>query len=127
MGDRADGGSECCNAIKKDTQPIDWMSYGASDEARTRNRHPTNSRWEFAGTLPDLGFERAHSARVEVATSRAKENPRPIGQGLIGASDEARTRYLHLGKVALYQMSYTRNSELYYSTNLACVNSFFEN
>ena len=28
--------------------------------------------------------------------------------GKIGASDEARTRYLHLGKVALYQMSYTR-------------------
>ena len=27
---------------------------------------------------------------------------------LIGAGDEARTRYLHLGKVALYQMSYTR-------------------
>ena len=26
-----------------------------------------------------------------------------------GASDEARTRYLHLGKVALYQMSYSRN------------------
>ena len=25
-----------------------------------------------------------------------------------GAADEARTRYLHLGKVALYQMSYTR-------------------
>ena len=29
----------------------------------------------------------------------------------IGASDEARTRYLHLGKVALYQMSYTRNDK----------------
>ncbi len=28
---------------------------------------------------------------------------------LIGAGDEARTRYLHLGKVALYQMSYTRS------------------
>ena len=27
----------------------------------------------------------------------------------LGAGDEARTRYLHLGKVALYQMSYTRN------------------
>ena len=25
-----------------------------------------------------------------------------------GADDEARTRYLHLGKVALYQMSYIR-------------------
>ncbi len=28
----------------------------------------------------------------------------------IGANDEARTRYLHLGKVALYQMSYIRNN-----------------
>ena len=27
----------------------------------------------------------------------------------VGAEDEARTRYLHLGKVALYQMSYVRN------------------
>ena len=27
---------------------------------------------------------------------------------LPGADDEARTRYLHLGKVALYQMSYIR-------------------
>ena len=27
---------------------------------------------------------------------------------VFGADDEARTRYLHLGKVALYQMSYIR-------------------
>ena len=27
---------------------------------------------------------------------------------LFGAGDEARTRYLHLGKVALYRMSYAR-------------------
>ena len=27
---------------------------------------------------------------------------------LFGADDEARTRYLHLGKVALYRMSYAR-------------------
>ena len=33
----------------------------------------------------------------------------PLGYGTIyGADDEARTRYLHLGKVALYQMSYIR-------------------
>ena len=32
-----------------------------------------------------------------------------------GAADEARTRYLHLGKVALYQMSYGRISQLLYS------------
>ena len=29
---------------------------------------------------------------------------------LHGAGDEARTRYLDLGKVALYQMSYTRGT-----------------
>ena len=30
---------------------------------------------------------------------------------LFGAGDEARTRYLHLGKVALYQMSYARGTK----------------
>ena len=30
------------------------------------------------------------------------------GNSLAGAGNEARTRYLHLGKVALYQMSYAR-------------------
>ena len=29
---------------------------------------------------------------------------------LYGAGNEARTRYLHLGKVALYQMSYARGT-----------------
>ena len=36
---------------------------------------------------------------------------KPVQTGLslfFGAADEARTRYLHLGKVALYQMSYGR-------------------
>ena len=35
-----------------------------------------------------------------------KKTPRRVV--LSGAADEARTRYLHLGKVALYQMSYGR-------------------
>ena len=39
-----------------------------------------------------------------------------------GASDEARTRYLHLGKVALYQMSYTRGNKVYYSRTCHKVN-----
>ena len=38
-----------------------------------------------------------------------KKKPFPFGNGYYGAGDEARTRYLHLGKVALYRMSYTRN------------------
>ena len=33
-------------------------------------------------------------------------------RGVVGADDEARTRYLNLGKVALYQMSYIRRKEL---------------
>ena len=40
-----------------------------------------------------------------------------------GADDEARTRYLHLGKVALYQMSYVRvfvfRNVDYYSVSLS--------
>ena len=35
---------------------------------------------------------------------------------LFGAGDEARTRYLDLGKVALYQMSYARKRKIDYST-----------
>ena len=31
--------------------------------------------------------------------------------GFYGAGDEARTRYLHLGKVALYRMSYARTEQ----------------
>ena len=37
-----------------------------------------------------------------------KKIPNTLCSGF-GADDEARTRYLHLGKVALYRMSYIRN------------------
>ncbi len=36
---------------------------------------------------------------------------------LSGAADEARTRYLHLGKVALYQMSYSRIKSVFFTKN----------
>ena len=42
-----------------------------------------------------------------------------------GAGDEARTRYLHLGKVALYQMSYTRMNKVYYSKDSKFVKPYF--
>ena len=44
------------------------------------------------------------------------KTPVQTDRSFSGASDEARTRYLHLGKVALYQMSYTRNNRCYYNT-----------
>ena len=54
--------------------------------------------------------------RFELGVELLQSSALPLGYGTgwsrtlqkIGASDEARTRYLHLGKVALYQMSYAR-------------------
>ncbi len=40
--------------------------------------------------------------------NRTQETGRILCPVFYGADDEARTRYLHLGKVALYQMSYIR-------------------
>ena len=42
-----------------------------------------------------------------------------------GAGNEARTRYLHLGKVALYRMSYARVSMGYITTICVFVKFFF--
>ena len=44
------------------------------------------------------------------STAGTQQSPRTHEAfgGNLGAGDEARTRYLHLGKVALYRMSYTR-------------------
>ena len=47
-------------------------------------------------------------------------------RGFFGADDEARTRYLHLGKVALYQMSYIRTTLVIIHNTMAFVNSLFE-
>ena len=43
-----------------------------------------------------------------------------------GADDEARTRYLHLGKVALYQMSYIRKCKSYYTYKVRACQEFFQ-
>ena len=54
------------------------------------------------------------------------KNPRPKTRIFHGAGDEARTRYLHLGKVALYRMSYTRKQRGYYSTKSGIVKPFLK-
>ena len=48
--------------------------------------------------------------RLELGVEILQTSALPLGYVAIkfGAGDEARTRYLHLGKVALYRMSYTR-------------------
>ena len=44
-----------------------------------------------------------------------------------GAGDEARTRYLHLGKVALYQMSYARRTKVILTDVSLFVKVFLKN
>ena len=46
---------------------------------------------------------------------------------LFGAGDEARTRYLDLGKVALYQMSYARKHKIDYTSHRSVCQPRFPN
>ena len=96
--------------IRRTTQPAFWPA------ARLR-------RTSVSAAGGNLGAEQIYFARaLEFQGVQAAKRPEPKKKDmtyghvfLFGASDEARTRYLHLGKVALYQMSYTRNSRVYIS------------
>ena len=56
-----------------------------------------------------LGKGEGPAGKCSVYMKKAKNRLKlPFQPVLFGAADEARTRYLHLGKVALYQMSYGR-------------------
>ena len=59
-------------------------------------------------------WRRANSLRPSILIScrnPKKEVTTYVVTSFFGAGDEARTRYLHLGKVALYQMSYARGTK----------------
>ena len=56
-------------------------------------------------TAPSGQKMQRFSVFMKKSKNRLKLSFQPV---LFGAADEARTRYLHLGKVALYQMSYGR-------------------
>ena len=69
--------------------------------------------------LPASTSRRAVRSRSSFRASpdSIPQKTRPPLGGLVfcGAGDEARTRYLDLGKVALYQMSYARKRKVDYS------------
>ena len=67
---------------------------------RLQKRSTCKAGASFLEATPrfELGVELLQSSALPLGYV-AKKN---------GANDEARTRYLHLGKVALYQMSYVR-------------------
>ena len=58
---------------------------------------------------PDLcGAFCMNGDKERAQPSRPRKKSPPDWVVIFGAGDEARTRYLDLGKVALYQMSYAR-------------------
>ena len=81
------------------------------------SRHPTNGLRPFAGTLPHLGFKtrfaRTGGGSEFFPPNEKNRASKPDVLFHSGAGNEARTRYLHLGKVALYQMSYARENKVY--------------
>ena len=93
--------NDVCNYVAK-------RCYVLAD-TNTKNKALLLKCFVFWRYRPDLNW------RITVLQTGAL----PLGYGTIlksgtlgvpdyGAGDEARTRYLHLGKVALYRMSYTR-------------------
>ena len=86
---------------------------GAGNEARTR--FPASREWLAAiRRNPASPLIKSRLRRgVEAACSPSDEKTGHPTLGVLfhsGAGNEARTRYLHLGKVALYQMSYARGT-----------------
>ena len=97
------------------------FSDGAFLERATRlelaSRHPANGNGHSREPcLTSYDFTRC--AQVEAASSRGclqKRKHHLLRWCFSGADDEARTRYLDLGKVALYQMSYARKRKIDYN------------
>ena len=84
--------------------------WGAGDEARSQ--HCRAATRTAGDKRPTGAFSRfAHALFDPLPASFPKNKGMTYIMPLFfGAGDEARTRYLHLGKVALYQMSYARGT-----------------
>ena len=106
---------------------------GASDEALTRFRPPRKVPAALCGDPRRPRIEKnalCAFLEVEVPSSSKSSSPQKKRETALavslfsGASDEARTRYLHLGKVALYQMSYARRTIVSIAGSPRFVNTF---
>ena len=87
-----------------------------SDEESAEAPPAAEEARRFRGSVPTAGRGSGWKpADTTVsAEEHAKKSP-PKWVVIYGAGDEARTRYLDLGKVALYQMSYARRRHHYCS------------
>ena len=103
---------------KKDTH-VGVFLFWCGRRGSTRYRHPANGkaiRGSPAGLLDLTRFAQVEAASSNLPAAKfQKETPSERMVFLFGAGDEARTRDLDLGKVALYQMSYARKRHRYCS------------
>ena len=90
------------------------LFFGAGDEARTRfpasHEPPCGDSQEPCLTSDPMRLRRGWRQRVPSSQQKNRTSKSDV-LFQFGAGDEARTRYLHLGKVALYQMSYARGTK----------------
>ena len=89
--------------------PSFWSGRRGSNSLPGIPRIAVAIRRSPASPLDLTRFALVEAASSPVLRHIPKRIPHPVGWGILfGAGDEARTRYLDLGKVALYQMSYAR-------------------
>ena len=100
----------CRNPKKEVTTYVVTSFFGAGDEARSRHcRAATRTAGDKRPTGAFSRFARALFDPLPASFPKNK-GMTCVMPLFFGAGDEARTRYLHLGKVALYQMSYARGT-----------------
>ncbi len=101
---------------------------------KPRRTAPAGAFRSAAAAQAALSAEMGNSFALSIAISQGWRRPEAAGTQnkrtssrmsfYFGAGDEARTRYLHLGKVALYQMSYARGTVVIISAHRPIVKPF---
>ena len=69
----------------------------------------------FRGSAPSVDRDSGRETAGTTVSAEWQKKAPSSQMVLFGAGDEARTRYLDLGKVALYQMSYARKRKIDYT------------
>ena len=102
---------------KRIPHPVGWgILFGAGDEESAEAPPAADEARRFRGSVPAVGGDSLRQpADTTVSAEAHAKKHHPLGW-CFGAGDEARTRYLDLGKVALYQMSYARKRHRYCGT-----------
>ena len=104
--------------------PAVWLDFFLERVTSLRRLVPLALLWLHCRPAGNARQSTGLSDSIIRASSPEKEKPSRLAGLFYGAGDEARTRYLHLGKVALYRMSYTRGTGVLYQISRKCQEGF---